>query len=56
MHILKLVLGFTPFQLRVPRPRKDETVEDYGWVIQALLDIFDSLIEQNLLTGGAFVQ
>ena len=56
MHILKLVLRFIPFQLRVPRPRKDEAVEDYGWVVQALLDIFDSPMEQNLLAGGAFVQ
>ncbi|MGB3975089.1 MAG: hypothetical protein WBM02_05945 [bacterium] len=56
VHLLQLFLGATPFQLRVSRPGKDETVEDHGWVFQPLLDILNPFVEQNLLAGGAFVQ
>ena len=55
-HILKLVLCVVPFQLRVLRPEKNETVEEHGWVFQLLPDILNPFVEKNILAGGAFVQ
>jgi hypothetical protein len=44
MHVLKLLLGVIPFQLRVSRPGKNEAVQDHGWIIQAFLYVLDPLM------------